>query len=248
MKMLETCMAMYGMFKGWNYLQDTLFQQLLIFPALVSGCEIVVHFFAPVCNIAKTTFIIQPGMDGLKTFKDLKMGNRIRSSSQFFVEGFRLQRGHCLEKIQSRDAEFIQSLNAYHTLQHANAFTNMIRLLRERFIWYIIFTCYSLPACRTYICLRSITASKSILLPLLPVSQAKCQLAASDAWSHGHLHTGCQTRCIQWLVSGLDHQETSARRHLHTLSVTLIILFPFPSLFRISPEVWKNGKSSLESK
>ena len=96
--MLETCMAMYGMFKGWNYLQDTLFQQLLIFPALVSGCEIVVPFFAPVCNIAKTTFIIQPGMDGVKTFKDLKMGNRI-SSSQFFVEGFRLQRGHCLEKV-----------------------------------------------------------------------------------------------------------------------------------------------------
>lgn len=103
-----------------------LFQQLLIFPALVSGCEIVVHFFAPVCNIAKTTFIIQAGMDGLKTFKDLKMGNRI-SSSQFFVEGFRLQRGHCLEKVQSRDAEFIQSLNAYHTLQHANAFINFYK-------------------------------------------------------------------------------------------------------------------------
>lgn len=181
------------------------------------------------------------------------MGNRIRSSSQFFVEGFRLQRGHCLEKKYSLEMLFIhpkfKCLSYTSTCERIYKILQiMIRLLRERFIWYIIFTCYSLPACRTYISLRSITASKSILLPLLPVSQAKCQLAASDAWSHGHLHTGCQTRCIQWLVSGLDHQETSARRHLHTLSVTLIILFPFPSLFRISPEVWTNGKSSLESK
>ena len=143
MKMLETCMAMYGMFKGWNYLQDTPFPTI----ADISSSSLWIHFFAPVCNIAKTTFIIQPGMDGVKTFKDLKMGNRIRSSSQFFVEGFRLQRGHCLEKVQSRDAEFIQSLNAYHTLQHANAFTKFYKYdpftSREIYLIYNIYLLFT---------------------------------------------------------------------------------------------------------